>query len=360
MKILLLSHRFYPNIGGIEVNSEILATSLSSSKHEVHVVTWSEDAGSTIFPFVVVRKPNVVALMSEHAWADVILENNPCLRLSWPAILFRKRPVVVLNTWLSRMDGTLAFRDVLKILWLKRASKVIAVSSALKDGYFKPAIVIGNPYRADRLRILQNIQRDKDFVFLGRLVSDKGADLAIKAFEEVLRSSVDENKLPKNYSLTIIGDGPFMPELKQLAGQLGVNENITFTGALSGELLLNALNEHKYIIVSSLFKEPFGNVALEGIACGCVPIVSNGGGLPDAVGDAGLVFSQGNKDSLVDSMLKLLNNPELVSELRHKGPDHLKNHHPDVVCAKYLSVIMNAANKSTKRPKFNFKSLLEN
>jgi glycosyltransferase involved in cell wall biosynthesis len=357
MKILLLSHKFYPDIGGIEVNSELLATSFSLAKHEIHVLTWSEDPTSRVFPFLVVRKPNLRKLLSEHAWADVILENNPCLRLSWPGILYHKTSVVVLNTWISRMDGSLAFQDVLKLLWLKRASKVIAVSRVLRDGSFKAAIVIGNPYRAAELKILDGIRRDKDFVFLGRLVSDKGADLALKAFEKVLRFTAVDNGRHKPVTLTIIGDGPDMNSLKALATRLKVADNVTFTGSLTGQRLVTALNQHKFMIVPSMWKEPFGNVALEGMACGCLPIVADGGGLPDAIGNAGMVFKRGELSSLVKVISKLLNNTKLVRELNLKAHNHLQNHHPDVVSQKYLRVITDVTPKSTISRRFSTSGL---
>lgn len=341
MKILILSHAFFPHIGGIEINSEVLGTAFSEINHEVHLVTWTPYHEVDKFPFKVIRNPGLKTLMDEHIWADVILENNPCLRLSWPNIIFRKPAVVVLNTWISSVSGALGLQEHLKLWWIKKAQRVIAVSRAIRDASFKDADVVSNPYQAHNFRNLQASVRPKDFVFLGRLVSDKGVDLALKALQLLNSTTKPEDHL-RAYTLTIIGDGPESSRLRSLAKGLGLMPNVTFKGALSGEELTNCLNEHKYLLVPSKWREPFGNVALEGLACGCIPIVADGGGLVDAIGSTGLVFERGNAHALFSAMKALVSNSALELNLKSKAEAHLKNHHPDVVAKRYLEIMEEA------------------
>lgn len=181
MKILFLSHNFYPFIGGIEVISEILANTFTRAGHDVHVITWTEGRSDKHFSFKVSRNPGILSILKAHAWADLVFENNPCLRLAWPGIFFRRPSVIALHTWIARANGKTGIQDRIKRNWLKRAHKVIAVSNALRNSCWPSATVLGNPYRANEFRILSGIPRTKVFVFLGRLVSDKGADMAIKA-----------------------------------------------------------------------------------------------------------------------------------------------------------------------------------
>jgi len=335
MKILLLSHYFYPQIGGIEINSELLAIAFHNHGHEVRLLTWSADPGNKHFDYTIIRQPDVKTLLKQHMWADVVFENNPCLRLAWPAYFLRKPSVVALCTWVSRSDGTSAWQDKLKLRWLKRADKVIAVSNAIKEVCFPPAVVIGNPYGVDIFKTLPAVQRNLDFVFLGRLVSDKGADLAIEAIHQLKEESI-------KFTLTIVGDGDEMLPLKKMVEDYQLQDLVTFTGALRGDVLVRKLNEHKYMLVPSRWKEPFGNVALEGMACGCLPIVADGGGLPDAVGEAGIVFERGSVDSLVNAIKNLRANVELEKSLRAKADLHLLNHHPEMIAKKYLEVLSNA------------------
>lgn len=345
MKILFLSHNFYPFIGGIEANSDILSRAFFEAGHEVRILTWTKDSGKNIYPFPIIRNPSVFQLFKEHKWADLVFENNPCLRLAWPNLLFNHPSVIALNTWVSRIDGEvgvhgkIGIQDRLKFLWFKRAKKVIAVSDAIRKQSFPPAIVIGNPYQADTFKVMPEITKTSAFVFLGRLVPNKGADEAIKAVHQLLLLDKKDKFLPFKPTLTIIGDGPEKNKLEQKVKDLEIKDYVSFTGPLRGNDIAMCLNKHRYILVPSLWEEPFGNVVLEGMACGCLPIVSDGGGLPDAIGNAGLSFERGNTEALVSCIRKALDNPALEKQLRDAAQDHLIKHHPEIVSKRYLEVV---------------------
>lgn len=283
----------------------------------------------------------MLTLMAEHSRADVIFENNPSLRLSWPAVLFKRPTVIALNTWVARVDGSLNWQDKLKFSWLNRAKAVIAVSEAIRIRCCKNAVVIGNPYRQQIFRKMPEVDRDLWFVFVGRLVSDKGVDLAIRAIHSLV-SNDDSLGRRERYRLTIIGDGPERNSLEQLASSLGLKQLVDFKGVLRGDDLVRSLNRHRFLLVPSVWEEPFGNVALEGMACGCVPIVSDGGGLPDAVGDAGITFKRNDLEDLVAQIKKVLENQALQDDLMQKAELHLQKHHPVQVGEQYLRVIESA------------------
>lgn len=349
MKILIISHKFYPDVGGIETVSEILATNFSKLGHDIRVVTWSQDPFEKKFPFSVIRKPNIITLFKAHAWAEIIFENNPSLRLGWPGIFIDRPLVISLHTWINQINGSVGNAEKLKFLWLKRAKKVISVSDAIRKRCWPSSVVIGNPYQEDIFKILPNVEKMHDFIFLGRLVSDKGADLAIHAFKRLLTSKYIES-IPSNLTLTIVGDGPERPHLEQLVSELELQNNVFFKGTLTGDNLVHSLNQHRFLLVPSLWEEPFGIVVLEGMACGCLPIVSDGGGLPDAVGKAGLVFRRGDMDSFVAGMLQVLKNLQLEQHLRFEASSHLRSHTSMEVSKRYLAVIESALNVKLKAP----------
>lgn len=354
MKILFLSHNFYPFIGGIEANSDILSRAFYQAGHEIRILTWTRDAGEDIFPFQIIRNPSLKELFKQHGWADLVFENNPCLRLAWPNLFFRHPYVIALNTWVSRIDteiglhGKIGIQDRIKALWFKKASTVIAVSDAVRRHSFKPAIVIGNPYNSNIFKILPDITKTNVFVFLGRLVPNKGVDQAIKALKKILVKDAQDHFLTFKPTLTIIGEGPQKAYLGKLTEELGLRDYVTFTGSVSGAALSKLLNQHRYMLVPSLWEEPFGNVVLEGIACGCLPIVSDGGGLPDAIGNAGISFTRGNVDALVNAICTIIADPDLEKKLRDAAPNHLNKHQPEVVSRKYLEVVEKAMVKSSK------------
>lgn len=339
LKILFLSHKFYPDVGGIEVNSEILAGQFCLAGHTVKLVTWSSDETNKPFPFDITRKPGWLQLWLLHRWADVIYHNNPCLRLSWPSYFIRRPVVVALRTWIERPDGSISWIDRTKIRYVQSATAVIVVSDALRARSWPSATVIPNPYRSSDFMISNHIPDDRSFVFLGRLVSTKGVDLAIRAIHQLLTSKELDKATKMALRLTIIGEGPERPMLEALADSLDVTSRIVFAGSLNGAPLMKALNAHRYMLIPSRYPEPFGNVSLEGIACGCIPIVSDQGGLPQAVGKAGLKFEMGNVDALVRCLMDLIKNPQLESTLRAAASDHLASHEPSIIASRYLEVI---------------------
>jgi len=137
--------------------------------------------------------------------------------------------------------------------------------------------------------------------------------------------------------VSVIGSGPEEANLRELGKDLGVR--VRFVGQLQGEELVRELNRHEVLVVPSRWAEPFGNVALEGMACGCVVIGSRGGGLPDALGQGGLLFERGSASDLAGVLSGVFESPELRQSLRKKATEHLRMHTEDVVGARYLSIV---------------------
>jgi glycosyltransferase involved in cell wall biosynthesis len=342
LKILILTHRFYPDVGGIETNSLILATAFTDMGAEVHVLTWTRYKGETQFPFKVIRDPALDRILKEHIWADVVFENNPCLRLSWPNIFIQKPLVIAVNTWVNRVKGTKGIRDKLKNLWFGRADAVIAVSDAIRRKEWPRAIVIENPYNERLFKTLNQKEKTKPFIFLGRLVSDKGAKQAMEAISKLCKENcIDADEL----QLTITGDGPEREGLVRLREELGLFGAVHFTGVLQGQQLVDCLNEHRYILIPSVWEEPYGNVVLEGMACGCIPIASNGGGIPEAVGKAGFMFKRNDINDMADVIKTVLKNEYNMGKVKQEAPAHLKEHTSDLVSKRYFDLLVSAAEK---------------
>ena len=240
-------------------------------------------------------------------------------------------------------------QDRLKRLALQNADAVVAVSAAIREKFCSKAIIIGNPYRHDLFLDLNRDRKLLNFVFLGRLVSEKGVDLAIEAFKRILnKKSLDET----TPFLKIIGDGPELESLRELVKINQLQNHVVFLGRKDGTELVEILNTCNYMLIPTRW-EAFGNVALEGMACGCLPFVSDTGGLPDAVGEAGVRFKyDANKiltiDALTSAIMEILNNPELEASYRRKMKQHLQEHQAERVAEKYLSVLEMAHQKSKK------------
>jgi glycosyltransferase involved in cell wall biosynthesis len=79
------------------------------------------------------------------------------------------------------------------------------------------------------------------------------------------------------------------------------------------------------------------------MACGCIPIASNGGGMPEAVGKAGFVFQRGKLDDMVAVITTALTDAGTIVSLRRQATPHLEAHLSDIVSQKYFELIQQAA-----------------
>ncbi|MDR3404567.1 MAG: glycosyltransferase family 4 protein [Chthoniobacter sp.] len=337
MKILLSSHFFHPSVGGIEEVSRILAREFILAGHEVQVVTQTREDDGTSFPFAIHRRPGPRELLRLVEWCDVFFHNNISLRTAWPLLFVRRPWVVAHHTWIARVDGSIGWRDRLKNL-VVRWARNIAVSDAMGGQIAVPAVVIGNPYRDDLFRCDPTAVRDRELVFLGRLVRDKGVDLLFRALARLR----DCGFTPR---LTVIGGGPEEPALRQLSKQLDLEAQIEFAGLKTGPDVVALLNRHLIIVVPSRWQEPFGLVALEGIACGCVALGANCGGLPNAIGAAGATFLHEDVDDAACWIERLLASDGDLEHYRQAAPAHLAAHTAPAVAARYLAVLKEAAHR---------------
>lgn len=330
MKILLGSHHFFPSRGGIETVSVLLARAFATAGTEVRVVT--QTAGNGDFPFHVVRRPGIVELFRQVRWCDVFLQNNISLRTLWP-LLFVRRPLFIIHqTWITSADGTVGWQHRLKRFVLRSATS-FAISRAIAERLPVAATVVGNPYDDELFKPLPGSAKTGELIFVGRLVSDKGASLLLDAVR----------LLETKPRLTIVGDGPERANLERQAAELQLQSQVTFAGPQSGEPLARLLREHQLVVVPSLWQEPFGIVALEGIACGCVVVGSAGGGLAEAIGPCGVTFPNGDARALAQSISRLLADPAECERFRQNAVAHLARFAPQQIARVYLDAMEKAS-----------------
>jgi glycosyltransferase involved in cell wall biosynthesis len=270
-------------------------------------------------------------LLRQVRWCDVFLQNNISLRTLW-ALLFVRRPLFIAHqTWITNPDGTTGGEHRLKRFVLRYAAS-LAISRAIAEQLPVPSIQIGNPYDDRVFSERPDASRTKELIFVGRLVSDKGADLLLEAL------ALLESK-PR---LTIAGDGPERGPLEKESARLQLKAQVEFVGNQTSANLAKLLNQHQILVVPSRWREPFGIVALEGIACGCVVVGSAEGGLPDAIGSCGITFPNNDARALATVLAELLGNPTRLDALRQGAASHLAQFTPRHVAKRYLDVMQSA------------------
>jgi glycogen(starch) synthase len=334
VRILFSSHFFHPSVGGIEEVSLALATEFSYAGHEVKVVTTTVESDDAIFPFEVIRRLSSQRLLELVRWSEVVFQNNISLRTCWPLLWIRRPWVVAHHTWIARADSSLGLRDRLKH-FLARFATNIAVSKSIARHLTVPSVIIGNPYRDDLFQRDRLATRDGDLIFVGRLVRDKGIDILIYALS-LLR---ERNFRPK---LTIVGNGPELTELQRTVDRFQLAGQVAFVGWQTGKALVELLNRHRVIVVPSRWQEPFGLVALEGVACGCRAIVAESGGLLEAAGPLAVVFEHERGAALAAAIEHTLKEQFDWENYWWAAEEHLNRHRAKEVACRYLEVFTKA------------------
>lgn len=181
---------------------------------------------------------------------------------------------------------------------------------------------------------------DKVVFFIGRLVPEKGVWQLIDAFPQVLKE-VPEAKL------YIGGRGPQKPELEKLAEDLGIADQVYFTGFIREKDRNYVYNQAKVAVFPS-FYEPFGIVALEAMATDTPVIVGDVGGLAEIVDHriTGLKVNPGIRAELANAIIEILKNQELASKLKNNASQMVKTVYSwDTIAQDTMQIYQEVANK---------------
>jgi glycogen synthase len=321
-------------LGGLERISEIVARSMSQRGNEVTVVTEAVLGSSRELTdsFEVLRRPSRIQLFRRFRRSDVILFFGFSLR-AVPLGMLSGTPIVVSHHGVYSSSGWRRFSFSLKRTLMRRLAN-IAVSEFVAGMLGVPAIVIPNAYD-DEAFVNEEAEREYDAVFFGRLVSEKGADLFLRAIAvaAVVRPDL---------RAAVVGEGPERSYLEREASALKLTPPVRFLGALSPAELNHVLNVSHVAVLPSRGDEGFGIAALEALACGCQVIVSSRGGLPEAVGEVGIVVSP-EPHALAEALINALSSRPMPTALVDA---HLQRHKPAHVVSQYEAVLKRALTKS--------------
>lgn len=313
--------------------TEILAKEFTALGHQVTVVTRTRTASgdSTALPFIVLRAPSRLQLLRAVRGCDVFLHNHLSLKAALPLLLYRRPWVVVYHCLYHPMSWPHGLLQRLS----SRFALNIACSKALAHRTGLQCRVISNAYDDAVFRNVETT-RDRELIFVGRLLSDKGIHVLLDALR-VLR---DDGIRPR---LTVVGTGPDSDFLTARCKELGLSDQVEFVGKKVGPALAALLNSHQILVVPSLVWESFGIVSLEAIACGCTVIASEGSGLTEAIGPCGLTVQPGDEHALARALSRLLRSPETWPQYRRYAADHLRPHAAAAVASAYLDVLEEVA-----------------
>ena len=332
MRILMTTPYFSPSLGGVETVAECLANEFVALGHEVVVATSTAEEDGIERPFRVLRAPSLLTLIKESLRAEAVLQSQISLRLGLPSLLLRRPTVIAHHMWTPR-TGSGAFVGRVKHALLRLADNV-AVSTAMANSLRVPCTIIANPYQEELFAGTNHDGPKRDLVFLGRLIEDKGLGVLLEALALLAGRGLHP-------TLTVIGRGPAEALHRQQAAQLELGAQVEFSGPLRGMALRDRLAAHQLLIVPSVWDEPFGIVVLEGLACGLIPVVSDAGGLPEAVGQCGPIVSRNKPSELAREIERLLREDTYREKFRDGTAEYLVAHKPSRIAEQYLEALKN-------------------
>jgi glycogen(starch) synthase len=170
----------------------------------------------------------------------------------------------------------------------------------------------------DRLRAQFAAPDERLVVLVGRLVYEKGFQLALEALPGLVERLGDVRFL-------VAGSGTHEQELRRQAAELGLDAHGTFLGWIGDDVLHSLYRIADLCVIPSIY-EPFGLVALEAMASGCPCIVADTGGLREIVPEderVGLRFNGGDAEHLAVMVERLLTDDALRERLVVEASEHV-------------------------------------
>lgn len=190
-------------------------------------------------------------------------------------------------------------------------------------------------------------------LFVGRIQPLKAPDLLIRAAAMLIRR---DPALRDRLVVGILG-GPSggavrsPMALDRLAEDEGVADLVRFVAPTDRDTLATWMRAADVVTVPS-HNESFGLVAVEAQACGAVVVATNVGGLPTAVGDAGVLVDGHDVHAWVDALESIIDNPDRQADLSARAAQHARGFAWEVT-AERLAAVYEAALATPRRASIN-------
>ncbi len=173
------------------------------------------------------------------------------------------------------------------------------------------------------MNAVENSRSEFHIGYLGRLVKEKGVDLLLHAAAKI--------KSERAWHVDILGSGPERADLEKLSAELGLAGRVTFHSYVSSTEVVKFYHQLDAVVLPSRtrpnWKEQFGRVIIEGMACGVPVIGAMSGEIPNVIGDAGLLFLEDDADALTEGLTELMSDAELWQRLRQAGRKRVLAHY---------------------------------
>lgn len=176
-------------------------------------------------------------------------------------------------------------------------------------------------------------------LYLGRIKKYKSIQHLIRAFKIV------KKKIPQS-QLMIVGNGDYLEQLKSLANDLGLADDVEFPGFVTSEDKVTRMRKAHVAVLPSL-KEGWGLTNIESNSVGTPVIAANVPGLKDSVkdGETGFLFEHGNINQLSEQLIQILTDQQLQEKLQKGALKWAANFSWDKAARKFEKIILSMVGK---------------
>jgi glycosyltransferase involved in cell wall biosynthesis len=225
------------------------------------------------------------------------------------ALFLIARPLIH-TVYTINNDGTALFLE-------KGFSRVIKIPLG-----FDPSLFFPNEITRTAIRTKLNLQGPV-IAYFGRITEEKGVDILLHALESIkdMRWHFIMDKFD-------IYTNNYHRHIESLVTKLELRNRITTIDANHFEIA-DYMNAADVVVIpsisTSIWKEQYGRVAPETMACGKVVIISKSGALPELVQETGLAFDEGNVNQLSSLLVDYLNNPFRYENMSKQASERAVN-----------------------------------
>lgn len=279
-------------------------------------------AGRLGLPRPGIRRSFAAALAGQDGWPDgfVLAHNAPG---AVPLVAARHQAVLYAHNQVLRTYGR---REATRVL--SPAAAIVCVSDYLAEDTARllPRALRGrvhavrNGVDAALFAGPRSVSEALRVTFVGRVIPDKGPHVLLEAVRRLDRPDVE---------VTIVGrqgfaaDAPLTAYEQQLrTGAAQVRSPVRFASFVPRTRLPEILRATDVLVVPSVWPEPFGLTALEGMAAGAAVIASDIGGVPEAIGSAGVLVPPGDAPGLADAIAHFADDRAALGETAARGRRH--------------------------------------
>ncbi len=381
MKIAMMTNSYKPFVAGVPVSVERLTERLRRIGHEVVVFAPSYDAQEEEKDVVrygsLLRNvaggfsvPNSLDPIIEERFReedfDVIHVHHPMMMGEAARYLSKRYEVPLVFTYHTRYEQYLHYVGLsglsrLMPSYIRHCTSpcdlVIAPTPLMKEYLeeisVKPPVSVlptGLPMdsfspdeeKAAQIRRTYLQERKHLFVSVSRLAKEKKVEFLIRSVKLI------KERRGSDFKLLLVGDGPERKHLQRLAEELGVQEEITFVGAVPNEEIRNYCHAADLFLFASR-SETQGIVLIESMAAGTPVLAVRATGIEDVVvnGKNGYMTSV-SEIEFTEKLMDILEKKELQI-LREGAKVTAQNYHSDLIAAKAEKIYMEAIRRRARK-----------